>query len=145
MSDRSHHIQEIHAERQRQIEVEGWTPEHDDEHDDAEMLRAAVLYYHHATRPADWPLRMRSDGAPVGWPWDKKWWKPKEPRRRNLIVAGALCLAERERIIRRHEKLTKGYSYFGAKNPEPPHIGHVEQKLQIVLDALAHVDGAGGD
>lgn len=36
-------IDEIAAERRRQIEAEGWTPEHDDQHDEAEMARAAAL------------------------------------------------------------------------------------------------------
>lgn len=33
-------IDEIAAERRRQIEVEGWTPEHDDEHPDGHMNSA---------------------------------------------------------------------------------------------------------
>lgn len=135
------HTEEIHAERNRQVYVEGWTPEHDDEHVDAEMLQAAVLYYHHATRPADWPLPLRADGAPAGWPWDRKWWKPKEQQRHTLIVAGALCLAERERIIRRHKRLTAGFAYFRTTNPDPAYTGHVDQMLMLVLDALKRVDG----
>lgn len=134
------HVQEIHAERKRQIEVEGWTPDHDDKHDDAQMLRAAVIYYHHATRPADWPLALRADGAPLGWPWNAKWWKPKEPRR-NLIIAGGLCIAERERILRQHDRLTKGFAYFRTTNPDRPLTGHVDQKLGLILDALKRVDG----
>lgn len=34
-------IAEIAAERKRQIEAEGWTPEHDDAHDKGELARAA--------------------------------------------------------------------------------------------------------
>lgn len=134
-------IQELHTERRRQIDVEGWTPEHDDKHDDAEMLRAAVIYYHHATRPADWPLPLREDGAPQGWPWAAKWWKPEKGPRRCLIIAGALCLAERERIIRRHARLSQGFAYLGAETPEPAHVGHVDQKLQLILGALKRVPG----
>jgi hypothetical protein len=37
-------IQENAAERRRQIEVEGWTPEHGDQHPDNELMRAAVRY-----------------------------------------------------------------------------------------------------
>lgn len=40
----------IDAERQRQISVEGWTPEHDDQHDDGSLLQAAVFYYQNAVR-----------------------------------------------------------------------------------------------
>ena len=109
-------IQKITAERKRQIEVEGWTPEHDDEHKDGEMLRAATLYYAHSKGE---PMTLRSDGAPVGWPWDASWWNPKD-RERDLVRAGALCLAERERLRR-----IKG-----------TYRGHVDQKLSLIVQAL---------
>lgn len=41
----------------------------------------------------------RNGGKPWGWPWDASWWKPNA-RRRNLVKAGALILAEIERIDR---------------------------------------------
>ena len=93
-------MEEIRAERQRQIEVEGWTPEHDDEHNCEEMRVAAWCYYANASRSFEAPLR--DDGAPVGWPWAAKWWKPKD-KRCDLIRAGALCLAEIERLERAGE------------------------------------------
>lgn len=116
-------IQKIHAERKRQIEEEGWTPEHDDTHAEGEMLRAAVLYYSFTKLgPDDPPLTTKPDGAPVGWPWDASWWKPKDPAR-NLVRAGALCLAERERLRR------KG-SYAG-------HVNHKLSQIVQALDKLA--------
>jgi hypothetical protein len=33
------------------------------------------------------------------WPWEDKWWKPKD-RRRDLVRAGALIVAEIERLDR---------------------------------------------
>jgi hypothetical protein len=33
------------------------------------------------------------------WPWDRKWWKPTD-RRRDLVKAAALILAEIERLDR---------------------------------------------
>lgn len=114
-------MQEIHAERKRQIEVEGWTPKHDDEHDGGEMLIAATIYFQHAARK-DTPLQIREDGAPVGWPWDAKWWKPKNDRR-CLVIAGALCVAERDRIRRKHQSRTW--------------VRHVEQKLRLIVEALS--------
>ncbi|NPW56957.1 hypothetical protein HPR97_34090, partial [Pseudomonas aeruginosa] len=33
------------------------------------------------------------------WPWDEEWWKPKSARE-NLVRAGALVLAEIERLDR---------------------------------------------
>lgn len=86
-------IEAIAAERKRQIEAEGWTPDHDDTHRDGEMLRAGVIYLHHGT---DRAAPLREDGAPMGWPWDADWWKPKD-RRRNLERAGALFQADMER------------------------------------------------
>lgn len=68
----------IAAERQRQIEQEGWTPEHDREHGANRLLRAAAAY---ETANRDlWPF---DNGAS---------WKPRGPFR-NLIRAGALYLA----------------------------------------------------
>lgn len=92
-------IKAIAAERARQIEVEGWTPEHDDAHAKGELLLAAKAYFAHATdRALSLPDGERA-GIPFAWPWDKKWWKPKTPRK-DLIRAGALALAEIERIKR---------------------------------------------
>lgn len=83
-------IDDIAAERKRQIEVEGWTTAHDDEHGNAEMTFAAGAY----AIAADLPNR-----AEQLWPWDMNWWKPSS-RRRNLVKAGALIVAEIERLDR---------------------------------------------
>jgi hypothetical protein len=87
----------IEQERRRQIDVEGWTAEHDDvEHDGGEMLEAARCYLE-----ADGPSAALSDR----WPWDAEWWKPGD-RARNLARAGALLMAERDRIQRRQGKMS---------------------------------------
>ncbi|ECD3895810.1 ead/Ea22-like family protein [Salmonella enterica subsp. enterica serovar Gloucester] len=86
-------ILDVMAERQRQQSVEGWTPEHDDEHCNGELAMAAVCYIN------DTGAVNRNGGKPWGWPWDASWWKP-DTRRRNLVKAGALILAEIERIDR---------------------------------------------
>lgn len=80
-------VREIAAERQRQIEAEGWTPEHDDAHLDHSLARAAACY---------------ALGSKLNWPasWDDRWWKPSENRRRNLVKAGALIAAEIDRLDR---------------------------------------------
>jgi hypothetical protein len=91
--------QAILDERQRQVEQEGWTPQHDDEHADGELMLAAKCYagLHH---PSGYGVPRREDGTPVSWPWHADWWKPKGARR-DLERAGALCLAERDRLDRR--------------------------------------------
>lgn len=35
---------DVQAERRRQVEAEGWTPEHDDEHSHGQIARAAACY-----------------------------------------------------------------------------------------------------
>ena len=82
----------IAAERRRQVEVEGWTPEHDDEHVNGEMSRAAACYAI--------PSR-RAQVVADFWPWMMAWWKPTpDDRVRELVKAGALIVAEIERLQR---------------------------------------------
>ena len=85
----------IYAERRRQVEVEGWDERHDDEHDDGAMARAAAIYYLNATGRCS----FGDNGIPLGWPWDAQWWKPKDSMR-DLVRAGALYVAEKERLHR---------------------------------------------
>jgi len=94
----------IAAERQRQMEVEGWTPAHDDRHIAGEMVKAARCYAHLAESGARLGDQVpnetyRGMPAPVVWPWDVKWWKPTDPIR-DLVKAGALIAAEIDRLAR---------------------------------------------
>ena len=107
-------IDDVLAERQRQISAEGWTAGHDDEHHNREMAQAADCYVsHYVCRSwlvdADSELRKKLGGSlaryqeeetPSDWPWDEKWWKPKDPRR-DLVRAAALLIAEIERLDRK--------------------------------------------
>lgn len=90
-------VQDVLAERQRQIEAEGWTPDHDDEHSHGELADAASCY----ARDAAIRLRGRAGFTflPIEWPWKSSWWKPSTARR-NLVKAGALILAAIECIDR---------------------------------------------
>jgi hypothetical protein len=91
---------DISAERYRQITDEKWTPEHDDKHDFGEMATAAAMY---ALRPPTRNIIISpySNETIVDrlWPWSREWWKPKD-RRRDLVKAGALIVAEIERLDR---------------------------------------------
>lgn len=89
-------IESIAAERKRQIEIEGWTAEHDDQHTDKSLAAAAVAY----AMPHVSPDRV-SFPPRVFWPlnWNTKWYKPKD-RRSNLVRAGALIAAEIDRLDR---------------------------------------------
>lgn len=88
------------AERQRQISDEGYSVAHDDEHAGGELFLAAVTYWQRAIGIAH-AMRQSDDGfsVPVQWPWAGKWWKPRTCDR-DLERAGALCLAEIERLYR---------------------------------------------
>ena len=95
----THAARDVLSERQRQIEVEGWTPEGDAAYRDGELADAAACY----ARPR---YRM-GETCPPEWPWAGKWWKPTD-RRRNLVKAGALILAEIERLDRANPPRTGG-------------------------------------
>lgn len=90
-------IESIAAERLRQIEVEGWTPERDDQHSAGEMAAAAAAY----TFSGYLQSNTRVFAAdPLGfWPWHESWWKPKSARE-DLVRAGALIAAEIDRLDR---------------------------------------------
>ncbi|HCJ3121278.1 hypothetical protein [Klebsiella pneumoniae] len=81
------------AERQRQVTTEGWAPAHDDEYEHGELADAAGCY------ALSSELFDCAGEPPRPWPWPDEWWKPTS-RRRDLVKAGALILAEIERIDR---------------------------------------------
>lgn len=100
-------LDDIAAERRRQVEAEGWTTAHDDRHVSHDLASAAACYALGATintacrnvmdqfrdksATPNWVLRH--------WPWSDNWWKPTS-RRRDLVKAGALIVAEIERLDR---------------------------------------------
>ena len=83
---------DVLAERRRQIEAEGWTPEYDDKHSAGEMAKAAACY-------ALVSAGFNPDAMINVWPWHRLWWRPRD-KRRNLVKAAALILAEIERLDR---------------------------------------------
>lgn len=128
--DGSAAARDVLAERRRQVSAEGWTPEHDDTHTGGEMAGAAACYALYGATynaPSHYPpskvyaavaearrnaekdmdttrdaIRMAigEPKAPKNWPWNAEWWKPSD-RRRNLVKAAALILAEIERLDRK--------------------------------------------
>ncbi len=80
-------------ERRRQIEVEGFTPDHDDEHDVGRLVCAAICY-------AGADITNHPAGEPPDlWPWVPEWWKPADDRR-NLDKAAALLIAAGDQLDR---------------------------------------------
>ena len=87
---------DVLAERCRQIEVKGWTPEHDDSHNHGELAHAAGVL-----ALADIKLFLRC--AIEYWPWDAPSMEADiigTSCRTRLIKAAALLLAEIERLDR---------------------------------------------
>ena len=100
-------IDAIAAERKLQIEVEDWTPEHDDEHTDGSLSVVAAIY---ATHPIKLFVHW-NDGGSIHfedpWPegWDSEWDRRDDfDERRRLVIAGALIVAEIDRLDRLSEK-----------------------------------------
>lgn len=100
-------LADVWNERARQISVEGWTPKHDDEHDAGEMATAAACYAEMATYRDEARKAFPRGGNVLRdrWPWGMDSWKPKD-RRSDLVRAGALIVAEIERLDRAAAKAT---------------------------------------
>jgi hypothetical protein len=104
--------EELAAERTRQITGEGYGLAHDDQHTDGELAAAAAAYCLAAVDldgaimaadPSAAAVRGTSVAAIRGaWPFDLDALKP-ESRRRCLVKAGALAIAEIGRLDRAAE------------------------------------------
>ncbi len=85
----------IAAERQRQIDVEGYTAEHDAGHAEqltreAQCYVGLVLRGHHGQYASP---ELEQLNVPFLWPWDAQYWKPTGDEVRDLAKAGALIAA----------------------------------------------------
>lgn len=107
-ADLSKALIDVMNERDRQVNEEGWTAAHDDQHDDYSLARAAGAYTAcAAVRTIDRTILdahglAGATGALKSlWPtnWSMQWFKPTS-RRRDLIKATALLIAEIERLDR---------------------------------------------
>lgn len=101
----------IFDERSRQVKEEGWSVEHDDKHTDGSLANAAACYaaacYAASTPEIGY---WYEDAAPHSgsfiklWPWGNEWNKKyTHGRKKQLVIAGALILAELERLERAGE------------------------------------------
>lgn len=97
-------VNDVLNERERQIQIKGWTDEHDDVYSKNELTRAAASYTTNVIHRG-WTFLAKpagvyqSEEAPEYWPWDDCYWKPKSPRQ-DLVRAAALLIAEIERLDR---------------------------------------------
>lgn len=92
---------DLSNERNRQIHAEGFSLEDDDNYTKGELAKLAICYADHAAFTAeghpDYEFSDMCRWLPGNI--DSKWWKPTTPRR-DLVKAGALILAEIERLDR---------------------------------------------
>lgn len=100
------------AERRRQLQWEGFDHERDDRYTAGELARAAQCYEREPEERK--MLRMTPEEyrapenhndsieVPESWPWAASWWKTGD-RIRDLAKAGALYLAEADRLTRAGE------------------------------------------
>ncbi|MBZ9574641.1 hypothetical protein [Modicisalibacter sp. MOD 31.J] len=91
-------------ERQRQMTEEGWSLEHDDRHDEGELACAGAAYALNAGCQMYPHSQQSLERAPDFWMFEDRWWKPASNPRRNLVKAGALVLAEIERLDRAEQE-----------------------------------------
>lgn len=91
----------IGYERLRQFKEEGFDDKHDDTPEaEGSLLMAALCYAKEGS--TDWSGTQLYEPR-TGWPWDRKWWKPRD-RITNLVKAGALIAAEIDRLIRKKKR-----------------------------------------
>lgn len=96
-------IELIAEERQRQIEVKGFTTEHDKQYTNGELASAAACY---AMTEDDRELET-FDNIILSeiWPWERRLWKPTpEDRIKELEIAGSLIAAEIDRLQAEEEQ-----------------------------------------
>lgn len=101
-----HHAQAadlIAAERKRQKEVIGYTEDMDDQYVRGELRSAAECYFNAALneKGTDNPHSHPIDKVPSTWPWSPGSWRPFSGKVRMLTKAGALYVAEMERLERK--------------------------------------------
>jgi len=98
-------INDVFAERTRQIEEEGYGATSDDSFDGGRLAAAGACYGIHAA----WCLSPDGkgktlDGLPAWWPMEPARWNPQDERT-NLVKAAALIIAEIDRFDRKQDEL----------------------------------------
>ncbi|MGY8830077.1 MAG: hypothetical protein ACKVIS_11090 [Pseudomonadales bacterium] len=91
IAEPSAHLALIAAERARQINAKGYSAERDDAYRYGELAHAAASYADLAGKPGTLTTQ---------WPWAPNTFKPSHDRMHDLAKAGALIVAEMERLGR---------------------------------------------
>lgn len=93
----------IAKERSRQITEEGYDPAHDRCHTDNELAIAAACYAVNGIQGVSVAEYGDMDAFPFHPEYDKR---AKHDRIRSLVIAGALCAAELDRLIAEGDSAT---------------------------------------
>lgn len=108
----------VRAERERQITVKGWTPEHDDQHHTGDLAQASACYIWFAAHQVYRIGKEQDHDVAEDWPFDDGYWKPhpevgeiitRDHVIRNMVKGLAMGAAEIDRLLREHAK-DKGVS-----------------------------------
>lgn len=127
-------LDDVLAERSRQVTEEGFDAQHDDRHNAFELGKAAAAYLGFAIiKDTTRKQNAKSPYTPGIWPWDAEWWKPTD-RRRDLVKAAALIVAEIERLDRLDAKTA----------PPPSERGFLGQIAHEVANLPIAIDDEGG-
>ncbi|MDT3556322.1 hypothetical protein ROV95_09315 [Stenotrophomonas maltophilia group sp. msm1] len=88
-------VKAIAAERERQLQAEGFTRDGDQQYRRGELAKAATAYVQLAAMDLEAGTRRHiAWHSPAAvWPWAPEWWKPVDARR-DLVRAGALIAAQ---------------------------------------------------
>ena len=100
---------ELIAEKARtNREHKGYTAAHDDEHVLGELSQAGAAYAKVASAQCRGAEAVEFDADMMvsegEWPFEPESWKPSDDPMRNLVHAGALIVAEIERLQRQRAK-----------------------------------------
>lgn len=127
-------MSDVVAERIRQIKKEGYLDAHDDKHDGGEIAIAATRYLAIAAEQIFYAKKVREnkhnmfpspitleeivqsvdEGDLLDWPWEAASFKPSTDPRRNLVKAGAMILAEIDRLDRLAGKKASPFKPHGS-------------------------------
>jgi hypothetical protein len=91
---------ELLNERRRQVEGEGWTHASDDRQTDGQLAYAATAYVFSAAYQQGVAPKNHEDGPLAWWPFPLQHFRGDDTSRRALVKAGALIIAEIERLDR---------------------------------------------
>ncbi|MDD2267035.1 hypothetical protein [Sulfuricurvum sp.] len=96
-------LENVHQERQRHINIEGYKPEDDDKYINGELANAAACY------AASCPIFKVANSTifPIRslFPWNPTFFKKhKHDRKKQIVIAASLLMAEYERLDREENK-----------------------------------------